>query len=193
MNVLVEVLRDFLDSLKRFIQISFIPFFSLLFVNTLFYFTEEKIDKHIDIKIFINEKPLDFLSLKYNCGNNKGNESKLMYFYKDDFEVLHIEDKKNVRLVQLFESLNMWKDGCLLINNTKYCDMKLYIKRIIWVESNISTYRPYDTDQVLLTDGKGDLEMQKNSVTSKSCLYSKKCHWIGIIEHDVNKIFDPCK
>ncbi|MEM4295897.1 MAG: hypothetical protein QXS91_03770 [Candidatus Anstonellales archaeon] len=140
---------------------------------------------HIDFKVFLDGQEVNFSKPEYM--SEEGKElSKIIHLHDMNGNVLHIHSE-NAKLEDFFKSINMTlTDNCLITKNKKYCGLKLYVNRgvLFWIEQNISTYKPKDLDRILITDGKGNIEEQKNAVTDEACIPSNRCFWRGVAKEE---------
>lgn len=149
---------------------------------------EVEFHEHADMKVYINEKSVDFSVDRYQTGEAHSNEDDGhahvvdAHLHDNEGGVLHMH-AQGVSLGQFFQSLgiNFTKDCFILDNNEQYCNsgaktLKMYVNGKKNLE--LPDYVFSDLDKILITYGdesSDEILSQQQSVTDDSCIYSLEC------------------
>lgn len=141
----------------------------------------EKVHKHADLAVYIDNRSLDFTLSRYQSTEEKP-LNPAVHMHDGNGEVVHIHKEKIV-LGDFFASIGMKLDkNCLKLDTGQnYCNnnkktLKLLVNGV--ANDKFANYEINDLDRILVSFGKETGEELKNqieSVTDRACIYSEKC------------------
>ncbi len=125
---------------------------------------------HADWKIYLDGKGLDLSQYSHMQRMQEG-KSVSSFIHVDEGgtvektgDIIHMH-ATGVPLSFFFESIGIKiEDGCLTIEGKEYCKVKMYVNE--QENSELENYVFTDKDKLLITDGKGNIKEQMNSITS---------------------------
>jgi protein-disulfide isomerase len=136
---------------------------------------------HINLKVLVNGKPVDFSQDKYQSKEGKELDQNI-HFHDGVGDIVHIH-KQAVKIGELFNSLAMSFDkSCISIDEkNKYCSdstkkLRMYVNGT--ENTDLGDYEPKDLDRILITYGnETDTKIKDEiaAVADNACIYSEKC------------------
>ena len=136
---------------------------------------------HADFKVYLNGNAHDFSQAKYQSFERDG-LSESVHLHDINGHVMHIH-KNEVSVRDFFSSLGIeFIEKCLTLDaGQKFCNkngktLKLFVNGS--ANTDFERYRIRDLDKILISFGEdmdATIAKQIASISSDSCIYSKKC------------------
>lgn len=118
---------------------------------------------HYDLKVFVNNKPIDFALAKYQSTHDKELDPDT-HVHDGNGKVVHIH-KKETTIGQFFRSIGLDIKGRLFVNKRE-------------ITGDLYNFVPADLDQVVVVSGsatEAQIATMLDAVTNDACIYSLKC------------------
>lgn len=136
---------------------------------------------HADFKVFLNGADFNFAQEKFMT-SEEAEKSSVVHLHGLDGNVIHVHAPQ-ITLGDFFRSLGMdFNSTCFVTDsNESFCNfgdktLKLFVNGA--ANSQFGSYQPKDLDRILVSFGNesaDQIQLQINSVSDNSCIYSEKC------------------
>jgi len=125
---------------------------------------EEEFHIHVDFKVYINDRVIDFSNSMYHL------KAKSVHVEDGIGELVHVH-KEGVTIGDFFETLDIeFNKTCIIIPiEGSYCNvgdkrLSFYVNGI--ENEEFESYETKDLDKILVSYGEGDIKEQLDSITS---------------------------